>query len=1392
VNLSGGSLTTSSDLRVGGINSAGTGTFTQTGGAVSVAANLNVAWGVGSVGTYNLGPGGTLTVGTGLLPGTRVAAIGNLGGTATLNMTGGTFSATSLIQFARTGGTATLNLQGGDILAGGDFWLGSGSSVATEKSTVTATQSGGTITTGTLTVPNSTTAGFFYVGRGMDNVVNYTLTNGNITTYTDLVIGGGNGNQGGTGTLTQEGGIVTVGSLASGQGNINIGQGTSATGTYNLKGGDLVLNRNTGTLVIAVGNGAGGTGTLNQSGGRIIAPTYTLDVARNSSTGTYNLSGGSVRVAALTPRTGFNWTGGTLSADTIGGTITNGGGVLAPGGAGTTGTTTFGTNFSYTQNGGGTLGIDVLSNGDHDSVVLGAAGSSTGNATLAGTTAVTLGGGYTPGFGASFGVLNADTITDTTTLSAPALPAGLQWEKRVTVDTPGASQTLVLTVDRVGASARSSGGQWFESAAWSGATPNAVDASARISGAGGITLDAPATVGYLTMDTADGYSLTGSGLTIDTSGGAQGGILVYTGTNQRIDSAVQVNDSAVVGVAAPNAKLTIGGTLSGTGVTLRKTGAGTLALTGANTFDGVIAVDNGTLQVGSDANFGAATTTLQFAGGRLQPTAALTTARTVALQGKGATLDTVNGDITLNGVVSGAGGLTTTGTKIVTLGAANTYTGPTSVTQGTLRQTVANAVPAASAVTVVTGATFDMGGQAAAVGSLAGGGGVTVSAPLSVGADNSSTTFAGALTGTGALTKTGTGTLTLSGNNGTSLTGNVTVSGGTLQVSGANSLPNNAAGKTLTNNANVTLAVANTVSATIAGTGSVTLFSGNTTLAADNSYSGGTTIVNGTAIVSSDARLGQAGTGIAFTGNGQIQAAGSFTIDRPITVAKVSEAIVNTNANNVVLNKPISGEGGFRKQATGGTLTLNAASTYQGITSLSTGGGTLQMGVDNALPQATYMNWGSNVTLDLNGHDLAVGTMTGGASATTPAIVSLGSRALTVGNDNSEATFGGNITGTGGRLVKAGTGTQGVSGNNTYTGGTTISAGALQVNSATALPVAGGVTNNGLLIFNVADPGVSYAGNIGGSGAVLVQSGTAALTGTNTYSGGTIVSGGTLNWGADGQLGSATGRIVMTGGTLKPTAAITSARPLTIGVPNAPGGSGTIDTTGGSLTFTGSVAGGGSLTKAGAGTLTLNGLPSGALTVNAGTVAIAAGNATRKVSAVTLATDASLDLTTNDLIVDYATASPYAALLASAKGAYNTGLRDKAGLLSSTAAAAGVDGVTTLAIVDNTAGAYTTFDGVGVDNTAILIKYTYFGDANLDGVVNEADVALFTIGGTTWRQGDFNYDGTVNEDDRMLLTLGGAKQGAPINPSVPEPAGIATLAIVGAWAAGRRRQRRQG
>ena len=115
------------------------------------------------------------------------------------------------------------------------------------------------------------------------------------------------------------------------------------------------------------------------------------------------------------------------------------------------------------------------------------------------------------------------------------------------------------------------------------------------------------------------------------------------------------------------------------------------------------------------------------------------------------------------------------------------------------------------------------------------------------------------------------------------------------------------------------------------------------------------------------------------------------------------------------------------------------------------------------------------------------------------------------------------------------------------------------------------------------------------------------------------------------------------------------------------------------------------------------------------------------------------------------------------------------------------------------------FDGHQADGNCILVKYTWNGDANLDGIVNADDYFLIDSGfitqGKGYYHGDFNYDGIVNADDYFLidsaflgqtaslaLTTPGAHSPPSVGSPIPEPAALSLLFFSLAAAFPRRRR----
>jgi hypothetical protein len=132
-----------------------------------------------------------------------------------------------------------------------------------------------------------------------------------------------------------------------------------------------------------------------------------------------------------------------------------------------------------------------------------------------------------------------------------------------------------------------------------------------------------------------------------------------------------------------------------------------------------------------------------------------------------------------------------------------------------------------------------------------------------------------------------------------------------------------------------------------------------------------------------------------------------------------------------------------------------------------------------------------------------------------------------------------------------------------------------------------------------------------------------------------------------------------------------------------------------------------------------------------------------------------LDLGANDMIVRNGGSSLLTKFTGFLKTGFNAGLgywNGATGIVSS-AAAGDSTFLTTLGIMQNTSG--NPFDNQTSNIGDILIKHTYYGDADLNGTVNAADYQLIEGGiGThaaTWAGGDFNYDGVVNGTDYSLI-----------------------------------------
>ncbi|WP_210215469.1 beta strand repeat-containing protein, partial [Pseudoxanthobacter soli] len=259
------------------------------------------------------------------------------------------------------------------------------------------------------------------------------------------------------------------------------------------------------------------------------------------------------------------------------------------------------------------------------------------------------------------------------------------------------------------------------------------------------------TAGTVTIDTSNG-TVGAKNLKFLTSGYVIGGG-VLTLANGSATPAVNVDGAGTTA--------TISSSIAGSDG-IEKTGAGTLVLSGANTYTGGTTVTDGTLQISGSGTLGSGS----YSG-------AVSLASGTALDYASSAAQT------LSGAISGSGALTKSGTGTLTLSGANTYSGATTINAGTLVASGGSAIGNASAVTVAGGASLTVN-AGETIGSLAGAGSVSLTslAQLNLGGDNTSTTFSGVISGSGGLDKAGSGTLTLSGAN--TLTGVVQVLAGGL------------------------------------------------------------------------------------------------------------------------------------------------------------------------------------------------------------------------------------------------------------------------------------------------------------------------------------------------------------------------------------------------------------------------------------------------------------------------------------------------------------------------------------------------------------------------------------------------------------------------------------
>ncbi len=747
--------------------------------------------------------------------------------------------------------------------------------------------------------------------------------------------------------------------------------------------------------------------------------------------------------------------------------------------------------------------------------------------------------------------------------------------------------------------------------------------------------------------TLDLNNVTLSALPLSLSSGA---ILTATG-NSSITSDMSLPNSVTL---SGSGVLTLSGVLSGASTGITKTGSGTAILSGANTYTGSTTINTGILSINSDAALGAVpgspvASSITFGGGTLETSATFTlnANRGITLgSGGGTILTDPSTALTYNGIISGANTLTKSGSGTFIVGAANTNSGSTVISAGTLQQSANNALSSASDITLAntSGAVLDLNGYNATTGSITGGGvsggNITLgSGSLTLGGATT-TTYSGIISGSGNVLKQGSGQVTLAGAN--SYTGSTTINNGILSLSNTN----NTSGITVNSGGTLDF---NNISPTIP---SLT-FNSSSTLTA----SAGTVILANDISLPSSFNINSTGTG-TLTLNGVLSGANGFT---KAGFGSVVLAGTNTYSGVTIINA--------------GTVTASNANALGNTSSVTVNSGAI-LSVANATAMSGKTgNVNSGGTIDINNIDIGSTlqlTLNSGSSLTGTGVATLANNialptSFTLGGTGT-LTVSGVLSGANG-FTKSGSGKVILSGSNTYSGTTRIGEGTLSITNANALGSTVGNTivfsgaalelNNvtiGNEALSIAGSGVgltgalsgigtsSHTGNITLTGTSSIGStgdltlsgvisgsfgitkrgvGNVTLAGANTYTLSTAIQQGMLSiTNASGLGGTGSGTSILNGSTLNINNVNVGNETITllgslIGTGNASlsgnvalSSSGTRDIGGtGTLTLSGIISGATRpLTKNGTGTVILNGVNTytGTTTINAGTLRIAA------------------------------------------------------------------------------------------------------------------------------------------------------------------------------------------
>lgn len=661
------------------------------------------------------------------------------------------------------------------------------------------------------------------------------------------------------------------------------------------------------------------------------------------------------------------------------------------------------------------------------------------------------------------------------------------------------------------------------------------------------------------------------------------------------------------------------------------------------------------------------------------------------------------------------------------------------------------------------------------------------------------------------------------------------------------------------------LVLSESISMAGAGSGMGAIFNiqDNNALFGSMTLSSGTTVSvdSGTLSLSGNIAESSAGFGLAKTGPGFLLLSGSNSFSGGLQVGSFlfgDSGTVALGHNNAAGTGEIFLDAGAVLQGANGARSLNNALGIGPNTGTVTIGGASDLQFNSV----TNLRGTTDKTLIVNNSGLT--RLSGGLNLIETALVNRTFTISGSGNVAIDSNLRDYSTGPGdnkGGLAYTGTGTLTLTGTgNDYGGGTTIGTGSsastvvIGSSSALGLSVAGTIINQGAtlaLMGNIANlepiiaggngaGGLGVFNNLSGNNALgggiaftansrisvaggstltlagtLSQSGPSvsltkvgggllALSGSNTFTGNITINGGTVTHSVASNLGTGTIVNLDGGGALQYGGSMTTTRLISIGA-----GGGGIEVRPGVSIVQSTPMTGGAIAKTGAGTLEVPHVRLSGLSIAGGVLKVTAGRSTARTSNIGSLSIISgkWDLSDQDAIINYPPGgpSPLADIRSLIQTGYANGSWSGNGVTSSSAAVIAATPANThktaLGFGEASTLGITTFSAQGVDDSSVLIRYTYVGDATLDGSVNTLDFNVlasnFNQTNRIWSSADFNYDGVVNAlDFNAIATNFGFALAAPlpgealtqIAQVVPEPM-IGWISLCGLLQLGGRRRR---